>query len=104
MAVKVSRVLHAGYIFECTGTQILFDPLFENPFSRNCFAFPQVAFDTDRIQNLKFDAVFISHYHDDHCSLDSLNLINRETPLYIYCLHDELIQWLKEFGFKNVFQ
>lgn len=104
MAVKVSRVLHAGYILECKGTQILFDPLFESPFSRNCFSFPAVRFDTDRIRELKFDAVFISHYHDDHCSFESLDLIHRETPLYIYCLHEELMDWLKEFGFKNVFQ
>ncbi len=104
MSLTVSRVLHAGYIFECDGIQILFDPLFESPFSRNCFAFPPVQFDTEKIKDLKFDAVFISHYHDDHCSFDSLNLIDRSTPIYIYCLHEEMLVWLKEFGFKTVFQ
>lgn len=104
MSLKVSRVLHAGYIFEYEGVRLLFDPLFESPFSRNCFSFPPVQFDTILIQELKFDALFISHYHDDHCSFDSLNLINRETPIYIYCLHEEMILWLQEFGFKNVFQ
>lgn len=104
MSVKVARVLHAGYIFECEGVRVLFDPLFENPFSRNCFAFPPIRFDTKKIQEQKFDAVFISHYHDDHCSFESLNLLSLETPLYIYCWHEELIDWLKEFGFKNVYQ
>ena len=100
--LKISRVLHAGYIFSCGRTQILFDPIFENPFSRNCFAFPSVRFDTEAIQKLKFSAIFISHYHDDHCSLDSLNLLDRSIPIYIYCIHIDLIEMLQELGFKSV--
>jgi len=101
--VKVSRILHAGYVFESGPTQILFDPIFENPFSRNCFAFPSVRFDYDQIKNLKPDAIFISHYHDDHCSFESLQHLNFETPVYLYCLHDELFDLLRELGFKNVY-
>jgi len=100
--LQISRILHAGYIFESLGTRIAFDPIFENPFSRNCYAFPEVIFDPSKIQNLHLDAVFISHYHDDHCSLDSLNNLDRETPIYIYCLFDELILWIQQLGFSNV--
>ena len=79
--MKISRILHAGYVFECDGTRILFDPVFENPFSRNCHAFPDVRFDLAAIRGLRPDAVFISHFHDDHCSMESLDLLDRATPI-----------------------
>ena len=100
--MKISRILHAGYVFESQGTQLLFDPIFENPFSRNCHAFPSVSFDLDQIGQLTPDAIFISHFHDDHCSFDSLHLLPRATPVYLYCLFDELFVMLRELGFTNV--
>lgn len=103
MNLKISRILHAGYLFECGGTQIAFDPIFENPFSRNCHAYPDVCFDHDQIRRLDLAAVFISHYHDDHCSLESLNLLNRQTPLYVYCLFEELFSLIKALGFTQVY-
>jgi hypothetical protein len=104
MNLKVSRILHAGYVFECDETQIVFDPIFENPFSRNCHAFPDVKFDYEQIKNLKLAAVFISHFHDDHCSFESLDFLDRKTPIYIYCLFDELFSLIRELGFINVHQ
>ena len=102
MSLTISRILHAGYLFECEETLVAFDPIFENPFSRNCHAFPAVRFDHAQIRRLKLAAVFISHYHDDHCSLDSLDLLDRATPIYIYCLYDELFEMVRELGFTNV--
>ncbi|WP_413558966.1 MBL fold metallo-hydrolase [Bdellovibrio sp. HCB209] len=103
MAVKISRIFHAGYVFECDGVQIAFDPIFENPFSRNCYSYPAVQFDYSAIKALRFDAVFISHHHDDHCSFDSLKLLNRETPIYMFCVHEEMFSWIRELGFKKVY-
>ena len=102
MSLRISRILHAGYVFECGGTQIGFDTIFENPFSRNCHAFPDVRFDHAQIRQLKLNAVFISHFHDDHCSLESLDLLDRATPLYIYCLFEELFAMVRELGFSSV--
>ena len=102
MTLKISRILHAGYVFECDGTLIAFDPIFENPFSRNCHAFPDVRFDHARIRGMKPDAVFISHFHDDHCSMESLDLLDRATPVYLYCLFDELFAMIRQLGFTNV--
>lgn len=103
MSIKVSRILHAGYLFECQNTQIVFDPIFENPFSRNCFAFPSVNFNHEQIQNEKFSAVFISHFHDDHCSMESLNLIDRSTPIYMFCVFEEMFDLLRQLGFTEVY-
>lgn len=101
--IKISRILHAGYIFEHENARIAFDPIFENPFSQNCHAFPPVEFDYAEICKQKFAAVFISHYHDDHCSFDSLDLLDRNTPIYIYCVFEEMFSMLEELGFNNVF-
>ncbi len=103
MSLKISRILHAGYIFECGDTKIVFDPILENPFSKNCYAFPNIAFDFNQVKNLKFSAIFISHFHDDHCSLDSLNLLDRNTPIYLYCMYDELFSMIKDLGFNFVY-
>lgn len=102
MSLKVSRILHAGYFFEFNKTKIIFDPIFENPFSYNCFAYPDVSFDLSEVARLEIDAIFISHFHDDHCSLESLKHLNRTTPIYFFCLHEELFQFIRELGFKSV--
>jgi hypothetical protein len=101
-ALTISRILHAGYVFACAGTRIAFDTIFENPFSRNCHAFPAVRFDVAQIRRERFDAVFISHFHDDHCSLDSLDLLDRATPIYLYCIFDDLFVMLRALGFTHV--
>lgn len=101
-ALTISRILHAGYVFEYGATRIAFDTIFENPFSRNCHAFPDVRFDHEAIRRQRFDAVFISHFHDDHCSLESLDLLDRSTPLHIYCLFDELFDMVRQLGFTKV--
>jgi hypothetical protein len=101
--LTVSRILHAGYVFECGGTSIAFDPIVENPFSRNCYPFPNVRFDHKKIRALRFDAVFISHFHDDHLSLDSLAFLDRATPIYLYCLFDELFAMIRALGFTEVY-
>lgn len=101
--ILVSRLLHAGYEIKTNNAQIWFDPIFENPFSRNCHAFPNVKFETDQIKQLRPDAIFISHHHDDHCSFESLNLLNRDIPIYMYCVHEEMFSLIRELGFKNVF-
>jgi hypothetical protein len=101
-ALTISRILHAGYVFDCAGTRIAFDTIFENPFSRNCHAFPAVRFDADGIRRERFDAVFISHFHDDHCSLESLDLLDRATPIHIYCIFPALFDMVRQLGFTDV--
>lgn len=103
MKLIISRILHAGYLFEYGNTRILMDPIFENPFSINCYAFPKIRFDLERIKNLQIDAVFISHFHDDHFSLESLNLIDRNTPIYMFSVFDDFFEMLRELGFTQVF-
>ncbi len=100
--LKVSRVLHAGYVFDCGGARIIFDPILQTPFSHNCYAFPEAHFDENKIAQLHFDAIFISHFHDDHCCFESLNKLKKDTPIYVFCVHPEMFSLLRQLGFKCV--
>ncbi|MBC7370921.1 MAG: MBL fold metallo-hydrolase [Bdellovibrionaceae bacterium] len=100
--MQISRILHAGYVFESEGMQIAFDPIFENPFSGNCFAYPNVHFDISAIGALRLRAVFISHFHDDHLSFHSLKHLSRDTPIYLFCIHPEIFDWIRKLGFSEV--
>lgn len=102
MSIRISRILHAGYIFETAMARVAFDPIFENPFSVNCYAFPEIVFDEEKVKELKFDAVFISHFHDDHFSLESLDKLNKSTPIYMFCIFPELLDLIKALGFTQV--
>lgn len=102
MSFRLSRVLHAGYLLEAEGFQIIFDPIFENPFSYNCYPFPNVEFDFNAIENLNLNAVIISHYHDDHFSIESLRHINRNTPIYFFSVFPELFELLQKLGFTTI--
>lgn len=101
--LKISRILHAGYLFESEKAKIAFDPLFETPFSVNCYAFPAVSFDYAAIRSLELDAVFISHFHDDHFSMESLDQLNRTTPIYMFTVFPELLDLIRELGFDKVY-
>lgn len=101
--LKISRVLHAGYLFESAEAKVLFDPLFETPFSVNCYSFPAISFNYESIRSLPLDAIFISHFHDDHFSMESLKYLNRETPIYMFTVFPELLELLKELGFAKVY-
>lgn len=102
MPLQMHRILHAGYLFECEGTRLLLDPVFETPFSVNCHPWPPVRFDAAGLRDLQVDAVFISHYHDDHCSLASLDWLPRDTPIHLYCRDTALHELIRELGFQSV--
>jgi hypothetical protein len=48
-AITVSRILRAGYVFEFEGKSNAFDTIFDNPFSRNCHAFPNTRCDEEQM-------------------------------------------------------
>lgn len=102
MSIVVSRVFHAGYQFEAGNVRILFDPIFENPMSVNCYSHSKIDFDLEKIKKIDFDAVFISHIHDDHLSLQSLYYLKKEIPIYIFCTDDLYVDLIQKVGFTNV--
>jgi len=76
---------HQGWLIGTASTKVLLDPILTPEFSAVAGAgmkvFPPRRFDPAAAPAL--DAVIISHEHDDHFHLPSLNLISREVPLYL---------------------
>lgn len=73
-----------GYL-EHNGKKILFDPwLDEGIFHGAWHHYPEVNLPEGGISGLgNFDYVYISHIHEDHCSLGTLNLLNKDAELII---------------------
>lgn len=73
-----------GYL-EHKGKRILFDPwLDEGIFHGAWHHYPEVNLPNGEITGIgSFDYVYISHIHEDHCSLGTLNLLNKDAELII---------------------
>lgn len=80
--MKFTNVGGATAILEHQGKRILFDPwLDEGIFHGSWFHWPPTA---ATIEDLgRFDYVYISHIHEDHCSVGTIRHINRDAEIII---------------------
>lgn len=102
MSLNLTRIFHAGWIVESCSAKIFFDPILENPFSFNCHVFPEVELDLNKFNSKNTDAIVISHIHDDHFSLTSLNFFERDIPVYIYTTNTQALDLIKDLGFQQI--
>ena len=50
-----------------------------------------------------YNAIYISHIHPDHCSTETLKLINKKIPIYIHSFHAKFLKFkLQSLGFKVI--
>lgn len=48
-----------------------------------------------------YDAIYISHIHPDHCSDETLKLINKKIPVYIHSYHSKFLKFkIQKLGFE----
>jgi L-ascorbate metabolism protein UlaG (beta-lactamase superfamily) len=81
---SVTFVGHQGWLFASDRARVLFDGLLVEPFGHKGLVgrvFPPRALDVARFPAL--DAVFVSHEHEDHFNVPSLNRLERAVPLYL---------------------
>lgn len=99
--MKAVTLGHASYLIQANSTNLLIDPVFGNFFENgDSVPFPDRQIQLNKIP--KIDAIFLSHFHDDHFDIESLKVIGIETP--IYCPKSAYhILYLKKEGFKNIF-
>jgi UDP-MurNAc hydroxylase len=101
------RIINLGgatAILEHRGKRMLFDPwLDEGIFHGSWFHWPPV---TAHIGDLgRFDYVYISHIHEDHCSAGTIRSINRDAEIIIMDRQPNFVAnflRLHDFGFAKV--
>lgn len=104
MSLACHRLFHAGYQIQSPLALIWMDPILDNNFSVNVESYPQIKFEDSGVHHFPVEAVVISHIHDDHLSLTSLNKLKRNVAIYIYSpLYLKVIYLIKSLGFKEVY-
>jgi hypothetical protein len=85
--LSVTYLGHAGWLCESEGYSVLVDPLLKADFGRGPSGarmpkiWPPREFAFTEFPAL--DAVILSHEHEDHLNIPSLNLLDRAIPIYI---------------------
>lgn len=102
--MKFTNIGGATAILEHRGKRMLFDPwLDDGIFHGSWFHWPPAAAE---IQDLgRFDYVYISHIHEDHCSAGTIRHINRDAEIIIMDRQPNFVaQFLKanDFNFDRV--
>jgi hypothetical protein len=75
---------HQGWQFATAGARILVDPLLVEPFGHDGgvgVVYPPRMLDIAAMQPV--DAVILTHEHEDHFNIPSVNRISREVPFYV---------------------
>ncbi len=99
--LETTFIGHQGWQFATASARILFDPLLVEPFGHNGgvgVVYPPRQLDVAAMPPI--DAVFLSHEHEDHFNIPSVNRISREVPVYVPERSSlAMRQFLQEMGF-----
>lgn len=102
--MKFTNIGGATAILEHRGKRILFDPwLDDGIFHGSWFHWPPAAADIKALG--RFDYVYISHIHEDHCSAGTIRHINRDAEIIIMDRQPNFVaQFLRsnDFNFSKV--
>gem|GEM_PF-2478638 len=100
--LKVSRVAHAGIVVETPNVRCLMDPILKTKFMGGCLElWPKAKFRYKNLKTQGFDLLIISHEHEDHFDLPSLDLIDRAAKV-VYPKGSPWVEsCLKRMGFKD---
>lgn len=102
--MKLTQIGGATAILEHHGVRILFDPwLDDGIFHGSWFHFPPLK---TRIEELgRFDYIYISHIHEDHCSAGTIRHLNRDAEILLMDRRPNFVAKFLEanaFGFRKV--
>ena len=103
MTTSLQFLSHASALVKTTQSTMIMDPwLIGSCYWRSWWNYPPV--DRDSVNNLKVDAIYITHVHWDHWHGPSLKKLFSKDTLII--THDEpnkrSIRDLRDIGFKNI--
>lgn len=93
---------HAFHVIETKKACIAFDPVFFDLSTTGLDVFPKAKIQKKNILEKKFDAIFISHSHEDHFCLRSLRLFDQSIPIYFFGNVRHEKRFLEILGFQTV--
>lgn len=101
----LTKLPHAGMIVSGKSHHILFDPLLHNELISSAYTLnPKVQLNEAQFKKFDFSALFISHAHEDHLNLPSINLLNREITVYFPRGAIQIPNLLLRLGFRKFVQ
>ena len=90
--MKITFLTSASVIIEDDGVKILTDPWFvDGEFYGSWAHYPPYEFKKEDFDDI--DYIYISHIHPDHCSVKTLEKLNKHIPILIHNFH---FKYLKE--------
>jgi UDP-MurNAc hydroxylase len=84
--------------------KLLIDPwLTDGEYYGSWFHYPKFNIKKNLDELNSFNAIYISHIHPDHSSVETLKLINKNIPIYILSYHSKFLKFkLENLGFKVI--
>lgn len=100
MKIKLYRSATVGLNFK--NFKILTDPwLTDGEHLGSWFHYPKFDLEANKDELNSYDAIYVSHIHPDHCSSETLKLIDKKIPIFIHSFHRKFLKGkLESLGFK----
>ena len=100
MKIKLYRSATVGIHFK--DFKILMDPwLTDGEYYGSWSHYPYYDLTSNIDEINSYNAIYISHIHPDHCSENTLKMINKNIPIYIHSYHTKFLKFkLERLGFK----
>jgi|SRR6185437_6549689 len=99
--MKLTYLAHSCFLIECGRTKIVFDPWLKGPaYYSQWYVWP---LPMDDIAQIKVDAILISHGHEDHMHIKTLDTINKSAEVFFpFQWRAGVGPFFNQLGFKQV--
>jgi L-ascorbate metabolism protein UlaG (beta-lactamase superfamily) len=105
--MRISYPGHASILVESKTANFMCDPWLIGGHVNNCSVWLYPPRKMTFYELPKLDFIYVSHEHEDHCNIETLEKLPNDLPVYILKFRDNydvLLQRLKKCGMENIFE